>query len=190
MERMMMRSTLTIVALCLGMVAQVGRAAEATAEEKAFFEKNMGKLIKLEPTPMTGDALGKVFTAKFYLVKMSIGEEGALTTLVVARSGNNLAQVTTPGTTAEVPALKALVKPGFKLKADADGKTFESALDLLYPIDERFDKEDMKLKAVTHAGTEWTFVRGKFFDDLKGWVVKTDASGTITSIGYSLNIKK
>jgi hypothetical protein len=185
-----MRHALLLVVLCLGFCTLAARAQEATAEEKSFFDKNVGKLVKLEPTPLTGEALAKVFTAKFYSVKVSMGDDGGMTTLTAARKGNDLAQVSTPGTTADMPALKALVKPDFKLKTDTDGIVFQAALDILYPIDERFDKEDAKAKAVKHSGTQWTFVRGKFFDDLKGIVVTTDANGTITKIAYSLEIKK
>jgi hypothetical protein len=184
-----MKHALAISVAALGMVALAARAQEATAQDKAFFDKNIGKLVQLDPQPLTGEALGKVFKASFFKVKVSFGTDGGITTLVVARNGDDLAQVSTPGTNADMPDLKKLVKPDFKLKAEADAKTFEAALDLLYPIDERFDKEDLKVKAIKHSGTEWTFVRGKFFDDFKGLVVKTDASGTVTNIKYSLEIK-
>jgi hypothetical protein len=185
-----MRNALLLVVLCLGLFTLAARAQDATAEEKSFFEKNVGKLVKLEPTPMNGEALAKVFAAKFYSVKVSMGDDGGMTTLTVARKGNELSVVSTPGTTADMPGLKTMVKPDFKLKTDTDGIVFQAALDILYPIDDRFDKEDAKVKAVKHSGNQWTFVRGKFFDDLKGIIVTTDANGTITKIGYSLEIKK
>jgi hypothetical protein len=184
-----MRYALTTLVLALGLFALVARGEDATAQDKAFFEKQIGKLVKLEPQPLTGAALDKVFSAKFFKVNVSIGASGGGQDLVVARSGDNAVEVTTPGTTEDMPDLKKLVKADFKLKADADGKTFESALDLLYPIDERFDKEDLKVKAVKHKGTEWTFIRGKFFDNFKGIVVTTNADGVITNIKYSLEIK-
>lgn len=185
-----MRHALLLAVLCLGFFTLAARAEDATAEEKAFFEKNVTKLIQLDPTPMTGEALAKVFIAKFYSVKVSMGEDGAMTTLTVARKGNDMSQVSTPGSTADMPELKALVKPDFKLKTDTDGIVFQAALDVLYPIDDRFDKEDVKAKAVKHSGNQWTFIRGKFFDNLKGIIVTTDANGTITKISYSLEIKK
>ena len=184
-----MRYALVTLVLAMGLITLAARAQDATPQDQAFFDKQIGKLVKLEPHPLTGDALAKIFTAKFFKVNVSIGADRGGTTLVVARSGDNLIEVSTPGTDADMPDLKALLKPDFKLKADADGKTFQAALDLLYPIDERFDKEDLKAKAVRHADTEWTFIRGKFFDHFKGLVVKTDATGAITNIKYSLDIK-
>jgi hypothetical protein len=120
------------------------------------------------------------------MVKVNIGNSGGTTMLVVARIDDNLSDVSLPGAMADMPALKALVKPDFKLKADADGKAFEAALDLLYPPDTRYDE---KRKAVRHAGTTWTFIRGMFIGDYKGLVVTTDADGTIMSIRHSREIK-
>ena len=181
-----MRYAMTLVVLCLGLVVLVGRAQEATADDKAFFAQNIGQLIKLEPTPITGEALAKVFAAKFYTVKVKMGENGDPATLVAARLGDTLSEVSLPEKTADMPALKALIKPDFKLQADADGKAFEAALDVLYPADTRYDE---KRKAVKHTGTEWTFIRGTFIADFKGLVVTTDANGTITHIKFSREIK-
>jgi len=179
-----MRYAIHLVVLCVVLVALVGRAQVAPSEEKAFIDRNVGNLIKLDPTPVSGDALEKVFAAKFYMVKVTAG--AGTTMLVAARIATTLPDATLPAATADFPALKALVRPDFKLKSDADGKMFEAALDLLYPPDTRYDE---KRKAVRHAGTQWTFIRGMFIGDYKGLVVTTDANGTITSIQYSREIK-
>src|SRR5690242_16664562 len=68
-----MRLTLLAGVLCAGLFAFHARAQDVTAEEKAFFDKNAGQLVTLEPTPIPGDALDKVFAAKFYSVKVSSG---------------------------------------------------------------------------------------------------------------------
>ena len=181
-----MRYTVLIVILCLALVTCVGQAQQTTAGDQAFFEKSIGKLLKVEPSPITGEALEKVFSAKFYQVKVGLKGGGDML-LVAARVGDSLSEVSMPGTTSDMVDLKALVKPDFKLKTDADGKAFEAALDLLYPPDTRYDE---KRKAVQHAGTQWTFIRGEFIDNFKGLVVTTDADGAITSIKYSREIKK
>ena len=181
-----MRYVMHLIVLCVGLIAIAGRAQDATAEEKGFLDANVGKLIKLDPSPVKGEELEKVFHATFYLVKAKLGNSGGTTMLVAARVGDNLSDVSLPGATTDMPGLKALVKPEFKLKADADGKAFEAALDLLYPPDTRYDE---KRKAVRHVGTTWTFIRGMFIGDYKGLVVTTDADGTITSIQYSREIK-
>jgi hypothetical protein len=162
------------------------RGQEATVEERAFFEKNLARLVKVEPKPITGQALERTFGAKFYTIKVSMGGEVGIKALVAARVQEDLKDVSLPEANADLSALKSLVKPDFKLKADADGKTFEEALDLLYPVDVRYDE---KRKAVRHVGTEWLFIRGTFIADFKGLVVTTDADGTIKSIKYSREIK-
>jgi hypothetical protein len=174
-----------LVIICLSLATISGRGQETTAEEKAFFDKNVGKLVKLEPTPITGQALLRVFAARFYMVKVGLGGEEGAKTMVAARVGEELKDVTMLETNADMPALKALVSAGFRLKTDDDGKAFEQALDLLYPVDVRYDE---KRKAVRHSATEWTFVRGAFIGNFKGLVVTTDADGTITAIKYSRNI--
>jgi hypothetical protein len=180
-----MRTHTSLLAALL-LVTIDGRGRAATAEDKAFFEKNVASLVKVEPAPITGQALERVFGAKFYTVKVSMGGEQGVKTLVAARVQDDLKDVTLPEANADMPALQALVKPDFKLKTDADGKAFEEALDLLYPVDVRYDE---KRKAVKHAGTEWVFIRGTFIADFKGLVVTTDAEGTVKSIKYSREIK-
>ena len=181
-----MRYGMFLIVLCVGLIAIAGRAQVATPQEKSFIDANIGKLIKVDPTPVKGEELEKVFHATFYMVKVNVGNSGTTDMLVAARVADNLSDVSLPGGTADMPALLALVKPDFKMKADADGKAFEAALDLLYPPDTRYDE---KRKAVRHAGTTWTFIRGMFIGDYKGLLVTTDAEGTITSIRYSREIK-
>jgi hypothetical protein len=167
-----------------GAISTIG--AYSAGEDRAFFDKNIGKLVKLEPTPMMGGALEKVFGARFFTVNVGVAGEAVVKTLVAAKVGDNLSDVSMPGATADMPALKALVRQDFTLKTDADGKTFEAALDALYPPDTRYDE---KRKAVHHSGAQWTFIRGVFIGDFKGLVVTTDADGTITNIKYSREIK-
>jgi hypothetical protein len=181
-----MRYVMFFIVLCVGLIALAGRAQVATPQEKAFIDANLGKLIKVDPTPVQGEELAKVFHATFYMVKVSMGNTGTSEMLVAARVGDDLSDVSLPGGTADMPALLALVKSDFKLKTDGDGKAFEAALDLLYPPDTRYDE---KRKAVRHAGTSWTFIRGMFIGDYKGLLVTTDADGTIMSIRYSREIK-
>ena len=181
-----MRYAALLAVLYLGLVAPIARTQESTNEERAFFDRNIGKLIKLEPTPMTAVVLDKVFGAQFFMVSVSVAGEANIKTLVAAKVGDDLSDVNVPSATSEMPTLKALVKPDFKLTTDADGKTFEAALDVLYPPDTRYDE---KRKAVRHSETQWTFIRGVFIGDFKGLVVTTDAGGTIINIKYSREIK-
>jgi len=182
-----MRYAKVFVVLCFMPGALVGQAQEATVADMAFFEKNVGKLIKLEPIRVSGEALEKIFAATFYTVRVKIGDRENVATLVAAKASDTVLDLSLPDTTAGMPALEQLVRTDFKLKTDADGKLFEAALDVLYPADTRYDE---KRKAVRHLGTEWMFIRGVFIGDFKGLVVTTDADGTIVGIKYSREIKQ
>jgi hypothetical protein len=184
--RQFMRTQKSLSLAALLLLTLNGHGQEATVEERAFFEKNIARLVKVEPKPISGQALERVFGAKFYTVSVSMGGEQGMKSLVAARVQDELKDVSLPEINADLPALKSLVKPDFKLKGDAAGKVFEEALDLLYPVDVRYDE---KRKAVRHVGAEWLFIRGTFIADFKGLVVTTDADGTIRSIKYSREIK-
>ena len=85
-----------------------------------------------------------------------------------------------------MPDFKKLIKPQFKLKSDADAQALQSALDVLFPITER---DDQAAKTIKHGGNQWTFVRGKFFEKSRGFIVDTSSDGSVTGVKYSLEIK-
>ncbi len=58
----------------------------------------------------------------------------------------------------------------------------------MYPL--KSFGSDKKVKAIKKTATGWTFIRGIFFKNKKGFEVATDDKGVIQSIGYRLRIKK
>src|ERR1043165_2146577 len=68
-----MRRLLALLVSCVILTALIARAQVTPPEEKAFLDRNIGKLVKLDPTPIIGEPLDKVFAAKFYNVKVNIG---------------------------------------------------------------------------------------------------------------------
>jgi hypothetical protein len=85
-----------------------------------------------------------------------------------------------------LPVLLKLLNPDFSLKDDAHARIMEKALDALYPVSSLSDK---KVKGIRRQGDTWLFLRGKFFDHYKGFVVKTQ-NGKITELRYGLKITK
>jgi len=69
----------------------------------------------------------------------------------------------------------------FELNTFKDGFDFQS---MLFPIDNKrglgFFKEE----------NSWYFIRSKFFDDIKAYVVTTDEKGQISSVVYEKKLKK
>ncbi|HSU68630.1 MAG TPA: hypothetical protein VLJ39_17245 [Tepidisphaeraceae bacterium] len=175
---------LSLVAWILVLAPQL--RADQAADDQAFFDKQTAKFVKLQPTRLTDPAVEKVFKAVMYKVNV-VSSDGSSTTAVVARTGDDITIVSIPSSTAEMPDLVKLLNPEFTLKSASDGKTFQDALDAIYPIDTTFNKDDVKAKATRHKGNQWTFIRGKFFDHFKGFIVTTDAAGHVTAVKWTLD---
>ena len=104
---------------------------------------------------------------------------------IVARVGDKIVAVTRPGTDGDAPVVMKLINPEFKLATDADAKTLQTALDAAFPI---MMDDDKKLASFSHAKSDWTFIRGKFFEKKLGFIFTTDDKGKIVSVKFSLGI--
>ena len=180
-------SRVLIVVLASILFPAMAPAGDLSPDDKAFLDKNISSIVRIDYTLMDDPAITKVFGAHFFRVKIIIKEELGEQTqeLVVMRAGEKLANVSAPGSDGDLPELVKMFKAGFALKTDADAKLLQQALDILYPP---FTDEDKKLVAFVHAGNQWTFVRGKFFDGKKGYVFTTDAAGAITRAKFVLKM--
>lgn len=172
--------------LCAAMIPASIAWAAVTPQERTFIDKHIADLVQMQPTRLDGAALDQVFHGRIYNIKITIG--GGEQTVLAAHIGNTLVDISLPSTDAQMPHLQKLVSAKFKLADEKDAQVFQTALDALYPINTDFSKDDLKAKAIRHAGKTWTFVRGKFFDHFKGFVVTTDDAGAVTQISYSLSI--
>lgn len=156
-------------------------AGDATAIEKAVKDR-----ITVTATLKKTKHLNTVFTGQLYDVKIKIGQGNGSSTMreqIMAVDGK-VTDVPSASTNQKMANLLKLVKKEFKLKTQEDANVFEAALDDLYPM--RFDKDK---KAIKKQDGNYVFIRGDFFKNLKGFIVTTDAQGTITDISYSLRIK-
>lgn len=182
-----MRRALLIASLglLLGSVSSFGAAL--SPEERAFFDKHLSSIVEIEPTRVSNPAVDRVFSAPIYDIKIIIhqGQGTQSSHVTVARVGSDLIEMSNPGTNAELPNVRKLISPKFKLKTDADGQALQIAIDAIDPIRFHGDEKD---KAVRHQGNEWTLIRGSFFKKHSGYVFTTDASGQITGVRYSLDI--
>lgn len=185
-----MRKLLPAVVVAVWCLTSVARGAGLSQEEQAFFDKHISKVVQIEPSRISDPSLDRVFQATFYKVTISVkqGEGTQTMDLTVARLGQELVDVSMPGTTEDLPQLKQMLKPDFKLRNQKDAEELQSALDVLYPISNSFGGEDLKAKAIKHSGNQWNFIRGKFFEKHKGFSFRTDASGAITDAKYSLEL--
>lgn len=166
-------------------------AQDLTAEERAAVEAEVHKRIKVTSEKMTSPALARVFAPTFIEVKVKImSPDGSTMThdFTMAKMGDGFIDLEDPTTNMAMPNLHKAIRKDLRIKTDADAKIFEQALDVLHPISGGFGDRDKAFKAIRHADNTWTFVRGKFFKDRKGFVVTTDAAGVVKSVRYSLDL--
>ncbi len=181
-----MRKTLAATLLVLAFGATGVTAQRATPEELAFIRTHMDQIVQLQPERLTDAAVTSVFAPPIYRVKIIINDPNGnpTTSVIVARSGNAIVPVSMPGEERDCPEIHKLLKPTFKLNGDAAAATVQSALDVVFSV----MGPETEGRAIRHKGNEWTFVRGKFFDNGMGFVMTTDATGRITSVRWSLKI--
>lgn len=186
-----MRSAQIVAALVFTLVwiPAVSFAGDLPPDEQAFFDKHLSDIVEIEPTPLRTDATAAVFNVPLYAVKMTIhqGPDTQTMNLIAAKTDTKLLTMSSPGTDEDLPQFKSMISPQFKLNSGDDGQTFEKAIDVIDPIPD-VSPDDQKAKAHSQQGTQWTFVRGTFFQKHKGYVVTTDDSGAIRSVKYSLNL--
>ena len=77
--------------------------------------------------------------------------------------------------------LESIKSKKFKLTTEEDGIAFQSILKLM--------DNERGLGFFIEENT-WYFIRDKFFDDVKAYVVTTDKNGQITNIAYENKLKK
>ncbi len=143
--------------------------------------------IETQITPVEQTNLSKVFSGTFYKINVGFVETG-----VGASSCADDNHVNINGTTVkmtegihmdlECPVLMSLVRKDFRLKDENAAKLFEESLNVIYPVDE---KEKVNIKHLKK-GTQWVFIRGKFFDDFTAFLVTVSPDGTISKIEVKL----
>jgi hypothetical protein len=183
----MNRSLAITLAAVLSVSPLVSSAADLTPDEQEFINQHTSDLVKFETQRLDDEVMQEVFSAPFYSVKITLGGEdsGGMTTLIVARVGDKLVNVTKPGTDAELPDFVQMLKPELRLRSTGDATMVQKALDTIFPP---FMESERKLITFKHTGTTWIFVRGEFFESKSGYVFETDADGAIQSVKYMLRL--
>jgi hypothetical protein len=183
-----LRRPILIGALVLGVVATRAWGAELTADEKAFLDQHVPDVVKTEYVRLSDPAVIKAFATPFYTVNIDISDGDGGTShnsVLVARRDDKLVGITRPSTDGDCPAIQKMFRPDFRLKNDEDARVLQAALDAVFPI---IGSSDQKAKTFKHAGPQWIFVRGEFFDAKMGFVVTTDNSGAVTGVKFVLKL--
>jgi hypothetical protein len=184
----MHRTIALFVITGLALLASTAFAAGLSPEDQAFFDKHMSDFVKLVPKRLDDPAVIKCIATPIYQVtiQINLGDGGSSSEqMVVMKQDDKLTTISRPGTDGDYPAIAKMISPKFALKTDDDAKQLQSALDVIYPLNAGDEKSS---EAFKHNGNEWTFVRGKFFDKLMGFVITTDDKGTVTGVKYVLKL--
>jgi hypothetical protein len=132
-------------------------------------------------------AVSKVFSGKFYKLNVGYIETGAGSSSCsddnfININGTTVNTIESVHTDLECPVLISMLRKDFLLKDENTAKLFEAALNVLYPVDE---KETANVKHMKK-GSQWIFLRGKFFDDYTAFIVTTGTNGMVTKIEVKL----
>ena len=183
-----LRRPILIGALVLGVVATRAWGGDLPTDEKAFLDQHISDLVKIEYVRVSDPAVLKVFATPFTTVNIDISDGDGGTnhnSILVARRDDKLAGITRPSTDGDCPGIQQMLRPDFRLKNDNDARVFQAALDAVFPI---IGSSDQKAKAFKHAGPQWKFVRGDFFEAKMGFLVTTDKNGAVTGVSYVMKL--
>jgi len=161
-------------------------------QSKKLIETFVKSNIDIQTEAIDQVAVSKVFTGIFYKLKVGFIETGVGASSCGSDNYININEATVKMIEGifmdlECPVLMSMVKKNFLLKDESTAKLFEASLNVLYPVDE---KEAQNIKHLKK-GSQWIFVRGKFFDDYTAFIVTTGPNGIVTKIevklAYALN---
>lgn len=148
-------------------------------DENQILDNFFDSKFRTEKEPIVSETLSKAFTGAFYRVNAGwtymegeFTEYCCVNTVVV---NNGRAEILE----ASGKNLLPFIRKDFALKTEEDAKTFEAAIDLIFPL-----IMDEGVKAHKKTGTKWLFVRSNYFEDKTAYVVTVDANSRITGIVY------
>jgi hypothetical protein len=184
----MYRHIIPSLGVALMLLASAASAQSLPPEEQAFIDKHLGSIVNISTVRLTQPVVTQVFSAPLYLIEVTVnsgdgGSTGGHT--IAARVDDKLVAVSRPGTDSDFPLLLKMLGGDFRLVSDSDAQRLQDALDIMFPVFDRSDKESV---AFRRAGNQWTFVRGTFFDDKMGFVFTTDPQGKVTAVKYRLRL--
>lgn len=157
--------------------------------DKAAINGYINKMMYLDLKPVVSDALPSVFAGKFYIVHQEFRFDTSGTwicqNIKLNVNGNSVSYLEGLNSNMVVNSLTVLFKKDFLLKDENAAVKFESALNVIYPYENRDIDQIKHMKK----GDQWIFIRGKFFDNYSAMIITVDPKGTITKITYSLEYK-
>lgn len=147
-------------------------------EIKAYF----GAKTSYEKKAINSSAIQQIFDAKFYRIDITtqIDESSYTSDKFFAINYQDSYTVLR-----DCSELTAPLKQDYTMSTKESAMLFEEVLDKLYPVG-TFDE---KHKTTYQIGNNWIFVRSESFGDYQGYVVETNADGTVQNIKYESKLE-
>lgn len=173
-----------LLVFVMAMQGQIVSAQDQKSVEETVLKKVINR-IKVKATPIKSEAVKNVLSSEIYKVTITIEVDGGYKTMeeLAVADGTSVSSLPELNTNKKLDDLTKIINKDFKLTKETSAE-FEAMLDAIYPV-----TRDKNQKAMVISGNTFTFIRGKFFDKKKGFIVSTDASGKVTDVSYSLEIK-
>ncbi len=144
-----------------------------SAEDIANLEEYLKERNSYDRELITSEALKQVFNALFF----KIYSKNKLIHIAIEYHGNYTELK-------DYTQLTHLLQTGFNLSDETDAKTFQKALDVLYPPDVFNKKYINNYKS----DKSWVFVRGEAFGNKYGIIVGLNNANEIINIGYKSSL--
>jgi len=180
-----MKNLLILLVILLFPVSLLSQPIDGQAQKliEAFVKSN----IDIQTEPVDPATVSKVFTGIFYKINVGFIETGVGSSSCGDENYINLNGSTVKMTEGihmdlELPVFQSMLKKEFLLKDENAAKLFEAALNVLYPVDE---EEKVNIRHMKK-GTQWIFLRKKFFDDFTAFIVTVGTNGAVTKIEVKL----
>jgi hypothetical protein len=179
-----MKNLLTFIIILLFPAGMFAQTIDSQSQKliDAFVKSN----IDLKTVAINKAAVGKVFSGQFSKVLVGFIEAAGTSwcgdTNYVNINEGKVKMIEGVHMDLEAPILLSVVKRDFLLKDEAGAKLFEAALNVLYPVEAKEKPNIRHMKK----GTQWIFIRNKFFDAYTTFLVTVDAKGTISKIDLKL----
>ncbi|MDA0148213.1 hypothetical protein [Vibrio sp. LaRot3] len=144
---------------------------------------------EVETHQINSMALRHTFQCQFYsatpVIKDPTGETSVGSHIFYSNNGQE-ALLTYPTTDEPLPDLTNCLKPNLRITNQQQADELLEAINDLFRSQNMMDSGFQTKATKTDQG--WALITEEFFDDLSGYVVKTNSQGQITSISYSLGL--
>jgi hypothetical protein len=185
------RKLLWILAVAGAAAAGIGWIASQDVDPNAErIEEFVKSHLTVSSQPISSKGLEEFFDGSFYRTQSRLKQPFSYGSqeFRIGVTDAKIVLIKSLVTSQPMPGLTKLLKEDAKIASKEDALRLKEGLDALIPP--TMSDRSYKGEGILQSGDEWYIVRGKFFRDLKGFRIETDAEGRIKSIKYALKLPK